>query len=723
MNTKTVSVLLLTLSLGSLAAAPNEIGFVEQFVLADDRQAALADLVPGTEEYYYFHALHYQHTAQDKKLETLITNWTERHRNSDLRTTIHNRQALLDYDKDPVGSITYLKKQLRLSFDHTRDIPEEERQLPSELDPATISAETFYTAATTATNDLGKLNDAGLAWVLATGKQLTTTQRRDLLSRIQRPDHPNLLDHIIADLKTKNAPKFGGHKIHRQLLLGQLDTLRKALPTLANNETFVLTYLGKLRPGADDSLTRDPATHAAYIDRARAFTNTLGASFNSLKAHLLYHQLLLQSAADTYERAAFLQYLKLPRQVPYLNPQWRKDEGALWNNACNLNHDFSNTTGLPPIRDESSLVRSFLLHFLTDENSTKPFARYLSDRFLDPLFAEAKITSGKGDPESHASALSPAAFAALRDRVDLEFAPSNAKVFKPGDDVSLDLFVKNIPDLIVKVYEINAFNVYQQTGIEIGTDLDLDGLVPNTQTAHQHTETPYQRVRRSFAFPGLKNRRGTWVVEFVGNGISSRALVRKGTLTSLEDRTAAGHALTVIDEDRNVRTDVSAHSGGREYTPDEDGTIFVPYSTNPGKRTVVLADPTGFAALSTLNHRAEEYQLTAGFHVERESLLPGKTATLAISPNLTVAGAPAALSVLEDITVVIGSTDIDGNDSTTEFKIPELPESGALLQEFVVPARTSQLGFAIAAKARLLTTGEKVDLEIGDTITLNTNIK
>lgn len=306
MNTKTLTTLLVALSLSSAAAAPNEIGFVEKFVLADDREAALADLVPGTEEYYYFHALHYQHTAQDKNLESLLTSWRERTRHSDLRTTIEHRRALLDYEKDPVGTINYLKNQLTLTFNHSKEIPEKERQLPSELDPATISAEAFYQKATAGTNDLRNLNDAGLAWVLATGKPLTPTQRRDLLSRIRRPDHDHLLDHVVADLKTNNAPNFGDHKIHHALLLDQLEQLREAIPAIANNETYVLTVLKKLRPGADESLTRDPAARAAYIDRARAFANTLSPAFNSLKAHLLYHQLLLQSADDTYERAAFL---------------------------------------------------------------------------------------------------------------------------------------------------------------------------------------------------------------------------------------------------------------------------------------------------------------------------------------------------------------------------------------------------------------------------------
>ena len=39
--------------------AENEIGFVEKFALGADREKVLGELIPGSEEFYFFHALHY----------------------------------------------------------------------------------------------------------------------------------------------------------------------------------------------------------------------------------------------------------------------------------------------------------------------------------------------------------------------------------------------------------------------------------------------------------------------------------------------------------------------------------------------------------------------------------------------------------------------------------------------------------------------------------------
>ena len=41
-----------------------EIEFVETFALAPDRDAALKQLIPGTEDYYYWNALHLLNTEQ-----------------------------------------------------------------------------------------------------------------------------------------------------------------------------------------------------------------------------------------------------------------------------------------------------------------------------------------------------------------------------------------------------------------------------------------------------------------------------------------------------------------------------------------------------------------------------------------------------------------------------------------------------------------------------------
>ena len=120
-----------------------EIGFVEDFALAIDREKALQKLIPGTEAYYYYHCLHYQNTQQFDQVDKLIEPWIKRFGRTPLVQQIQNRQALLTYANDPQAALDYLRKELNLRFDHQREIPEAQRNLPTSLDPSLISFETL----------------------------------------------------------------------------------------------------------------------------------------------------------------------------------------------------------------------------------------------------------------------------------------------------------------------------------------------------------------------------------------------------------------------------------------------------------------------------------------------------------------------------------------------------------------------------------------------------
>ncbi len=97
------------------------------------------------------------------------------------------------------------------------------------LDPALINREAFVNRANSVTqNDLSQFEDSALDWLA--GYELSPRHRRSLLQRLTRPDYPNLVKMILADLKFENSPGFGAHPIHRLLLNAQLDELARLEP-------------------------------------------------------------------------------------------------------------------------------------------------------------------------------------------------------------------------------------------------------------------------------------------------------------------------------------------------------------------------------------------------------------------------------------------------------------------------------------------------------------
>jgi hypothetical protein len=699
-----------------LCGRAREIGFLETFSLAADRGQALQELVPGTDEYYYYHALHAQNTGAAERFREVMGRW-QRERDgavTDGGRELLNRQALLDYTRDPKQSLDYLKRELDLHFTHARKTGGRASGAPSAFDNARIHPEALLKRALAAEpRSLERLEDAGLP--LAAAATLTDGQRRNLLSRLRRPDYPGLADLVAADLKVRDSRGFGSLPIHGLLTLAQLDELVKKAPGLRNETAFVNAYLAKLAPEDEVDLDTDAAAREAYYGRVWGFVKSLEPVHNSLKANVLYNRLRHDRRQGVYDRDRFLEYVKLPRDVYYLRPEIRQQlpRGDF---LARLGQDFR-LVALPPVGNEEPLVRSYLLRFFRDAAGTEAYKAYIRDDFLKPLFAEAKIVNGVGEPQQWVPLLTPDAYRRLKERVDIDFAAENPGVIGADEAVRLTAFVKNVPSLIVKVYEINTFNYYRDTGRPLDLAINLDGLVASFSRRVEYPEPAERRVARVFDLPEIKGR-GAYVVELIGNGKSSRALVQKGRLGVLQAVTAAGHAFTVLDEGGRRVAGASGWLGGREFAAGPDGRILVPFSTAPKSESIVIRQG-GFATLARFEHLAESYGLTAGVYVDREALLRREKAQIALRPVLRVNGTPASLKLLEEPVLTVRSVDLQGIVTEKEFPGVALREDAETVQEILVPENAVELRVTLKARIRNLSLNRKQTLSDGAAFALN----
>lgn len=696
------------------SAVGGEIGFVEDFALAPDRAAALKQLVPGTDDYYYYHALHLLNTQQHDKARELLAPWLERHNRTPRWVEIETRLSLLTYGKDPAKTLDFLRQRLGLRFDHQKETVGAAPSLPTAFNAELYSRNALLRRALSEAPVLNGIEDSGLE--LLVEQPLNNDQRRNLLQRIGRPDYPNLVKLVIDDLNAPNSPGFGAFAIHGQLLLSQLEECLALKADLLNQEAFVRAYLAKLQPGPDDDWRHDATLRSAYFDRLEKFASRLAPVHNSLKAHVLYQRLASDRLQGKYDAARFLAYLKLPRPLPYVSRKFLELE-ANRPYPANVNADYSGSTLCPPIGYDEPLVREYLAHFFVAAADMKEYEPYIDDTYLKHLFAETKIVNGLGDVEQWASWLPPELFQRLKERVDIDFAPANKSRFAAGEPIALELLVKNVPTLIVKVFEINTVNFYREELREIDTDIKLDGLVANDESVASYADPPLRRVVRRFEFPKL-GKPGIYVVDFIGNGRSSRALLRVGQLRHLSRITPNGHRLTVLDEQNRQVKDAKVWLEGREFTPSEDGTVLVPFSTQPGRRPIVL-ERAGFASLDYLNHQAESLSLAAGFYVERESLITRRKAQVAIRPGLTVNGAPVSLKTLEEVRLTIISTNHDGVATSQVVPGVALHEDRETTHEFLVPSRLATIRFELRGKAQVRSTGQKIELAAAEQFAIN----
>src|SRR5713226_398496 len=124
-------------------ATAGEVGYIEDFALARDRAVSLRQLIPGTEDYYYYHSLHYLNTEQFEKAEEITRPWLQRFGQTPRLTEIQTRHALLTYERNPERSLAYLRRHLGLQFNHQKIVLGAAPNLPTTLDPKVIARDTL----------------------------------------------------------------------------------------------------------------------------------------------------------------------------------------------------------------------------------------------------------------------------------------------------------------------------------------------------------------------------------------------------------------------------------------------------------------------------------------------------------------------------------------------------------------------------------------------------
>lgn len=712
---------LIIVSHSSSLIAQQDVGFIEDFALASDRERALKLLIPGTEDYYYYHALHFQNERNLKEFNRILGEWKNRFRNSGKRKQIENREALFRYSDDPEATLAYLRREMGLTLNHQQEGKAREVKYPSALDPKFVSWKSFLDDALGRSSSLQNLQTSGFYRFLEGDPKLSTSELRDLLSRSMTPDLPRLISLIHTDLKSKESKGFGEFRIHRLLTKAQLEELLALKADVINSAAFVETYMTRLLPNADESMAASPAVREAYLTRAEAFVATLPPSFNSLKVHILYQRLIHDRVQGKENEKRFLDYLALPRNVSYLNPKWREKEPVSWRYPADLGRDYLKVTTLPSAQGgDEALVKSYLLKFLKDDRNTTKFSPYLGENWLRRVFAESKITNGIGKPSDWAALLSPSEFQALKDRVEIEFNATNQETYAIDDDVILKMYLKNVPKLIVKVFEINTLNYYRSLGNEVSTDIDLDGLVANFRESHEFDAAPQLKTEKDFKIAGIPNRRGLWVVEFIGGGKSSRAIIRKGALGLINRTVPQGELVTILDEANQPLKGAALWIGKNQYESDKSGRLVLPFSNSPGIRSLVIQDSSGYATMAKLVLPREEYRITAGMHLDQESLRTGGKGRLILRPTLEVAGQTISLNEIESAALELKSTDLEGVPASMNVEDLKLMGDRELVHEFRVPDRLANLVATLRIKMKIASKGGEI-VELTDSRSFKVN--
>jgi hypothetical protein len=716
------TLLSLLLMVASLQA--NDDLFLERFADPATRTAALAELIPGTQTAYFHTALDHQLAGRMEDFQKTMTAWkaASTRKNdpisSEFMEVLENRQLFIAYEKDPLTSLVELIRRFKLDFSDTRpDAAAAAESLPTRLDPEAISEAAFENAATKESPDTPytQFNGPRFLRELEQVETFDEEKIRWFIDKLDRADLPGVVPLLDRSLSLKNPVPFGSRPIHQLLTAGQLMNLLELHPILRSSESFSLTYLRKLRPGAETDFDRDPKAHAEYLRLCRDFAITFPPALNSLKAHIFFHHLRMQEELGNHPKEDLLAYLTLPRTShDLLKPQESPSPATV-----NTNSDFSTTTSCPPVGDDSFLIKAWISHHLSQSDSAAEFAPFIPDQTLTQLHAHAKLLAG-ADVARWGSMINPAEFKSLQSETRLTFAPGAPRLLDADAPVALTLDLKNTPELLIRVYELDLPTHLAKHSTEPDVNIDLDGLVPHLERRLIFGQAPMLLNRKVIDLPEL-NGPGRWLIDFTSGQISARALIRKGSLTPYPERTANGQSLRIFDEKGNPISPAKLTLGLETFEADTNGRILIPNAPNQAITSGIVTAGK-LSAPITLESREDSIKLDARFHLVREQLLADQEARLHLRIRLTNHGHEIPLDRIKHPVIVLKAELL--GDLTTERVISEkLTLTPVMEVPFQVPADLLKLTLTLRGTVTPTSGGDPLKLSSDETFNLNEDLQ
>mmetsp|Transcript_54880 Transcript_54880/g.123284 ORF Transcript_54880/g.123284 Transcript_54880/m.123284 type:complete len:1990 (-) Transcript_54880:160-6129(-) len=335
----------------------------------------------------------------------------------------------------------------------------------------------------------------------------------------------------------------------------------------------------------------------------------------------------------------------------------------------------------PPVREH---LRAFILEddFWPVATSLLPVDEAVLKRFRDEvtLCAGRQLKSPNADPEW---------VQALSDRSSLELLQCNQERFAPEEAVKLVVRLKNVPRLMVRIYEINAEAYYVHHQKPFVSDINLDGIGATLEVEHEYRQAPIVEHDEELTFEQLAGKQGLFVLDLIGADLRSRAVIRKGTLSLIHRETPVGHVAYVLAPDRSV-----VQSGARlclegrwyESDPAKGGRIIVPYGKTRSRLKVIIS-ALGMAQFSEFERLSEKYEMTAAHVLANESVIMGQKARLLIQPRLLCCGRTCDLQLIKKAEVTVSMQSGSENVPTVRTFSDFTWETGNVEVEFLVPPK------------------------------------
>lgn len=199
---------------------------------------------------------------------------------------------------------------------------------------------------------------------------------------------------------------------------------------------------------------------------------------------------------------------------------------------------------------EAKMYKKYLESFYKEKHHLKEFEEYFNPKFLSQLVEEFDFLSGM---EIKHDKIDFDKYDKLASQVIIDLLPCNKEVFKPDEKVKIVAELKNVPKMHIKIFEFNSLNYYKKNCVPFKTDVNLDGFIASYEKDLEFNKVSmHLKFRHTFEFSELDQKVGLFVIEFIANGYSSRAVIKKGTLSVIYKQTVSGQVAYILNDNREI---------------------------------------------------------------------------------------------------------------------------------------------------------------------------
>ncbi|CAD8194852.1 unnamed protein product [Paramecium octaurelia] len=494
----------------------------------------------------------------------------------------------------------------------------------------------------------------------------------------------NKIDSLIIELN--NIPEFYNELMKREDYKNKFDAIHfkkltlsqmKKIMTLNNrfleNLYFVgYLYFKKYNLGKYDKNDENFQDNKEYflstLRKAYLWSKTLPDKFKSLSDQILLELLQLGIEFKHFDFDLLSEYLKNPKDYYSNCTQQQKDHQSKirreYQSFWHEFHDFNFQRWIQP----DKMIEKYLEKYFQLHENYSIFELYLEANYLKMLKAECNLY--KGDEVTNLTEFfTNSQIKQMNNNKILNLCDNNKQYFFKGDPVTLYLELKNISNLTIKIFQINMRNFYMAKSEQLTSNICLDGFIPTEEISFTYDYPPIKKVIKEFSFESIqKSERGTFIIEFIGNGLSSKAIIEKGRLCLHETVVSAGYKYETFDE--NFEKLIDEKIGlwiNQTYYKQSNGEIILPFPETETNYNAIIQHGD-FYQKTQLNLQPEQFQLHCAFILTEEQIQLGQELTTIIIPKLLLNNQDVGFGFFKEQQILVTCVNDKGVPQTFTFK-------------------------------------------------------